>query len=189
MNFQPNYVYSSSDNISICYSSGSPDTLAVHSGRDATAFFDDMGHSLGARRLAMSMCVVVNRSAQNDNNKCGLFPTTHTEVDEDKNHDENCRLPPRLADGEDNLLVIRRRRGVTTRTGNNSVANRGGTLHQIRTRFVEEREQVRRRNMRKYSNDPTILGHEVNSYFDPFTREWRIWYTDTDLRTVYLPAS
>jgi len=163
---------------------GSPETLMVHSGRDATIFFDDMGHSTGARKLAMSMCVVVDRSAQSENSKCGLFPTNHTVVDEDDNYP----LPSPLADGEDNLLKIRRR-GATTRTGNSRVSNGGGTLHQMRTRFIEEREQVRIRNMRKYSTDPTILGLEVNTYFDPFTREWRVWYTDTDLRTIYLPSS
>jgi len=163
---------------------GSPDTLMVHSGRDATNFFDDMGHSRGARKLAMSMCVVVNRSAQSENNECGLFPTNHTQIDEDVHHP----LPPRLANGEDNLLKIRRRR-APSRKGNTRGSNRGGTLHQMRTRFIEEKEQVRNRNMKTYSNDPTILGREVNTYFDPFTREWRIWYTDTDLRTIYLPAS
>merc|ERR1711935_721543 len=85
----------------------------------------------------------------------------------------------RLADGEDNLLKIRRR-GATTRMRNSRVTNEGGTLHRMQTRFLEEREQVRNRNTRKYSKDPTILGHEVNTYFDPFTRGWRIWYTDTD---------
>lgn len=163
---------------------GSPDTLMVHSGRDATNFFDDMGHSAGARKLAMSMCVVVNRSAQSENNECGLFPTNHTEVYEEG----NCPLPPRLPDGEDNLLKWRRR-GTTTSLGNNRNLQGGGTLNQMRTRFLEEREQIRSRNIRKYSGDPTILGHEVNTYFDPFTREWRIWYTDTDLRTIFLPAS
>jgi hypothetical protein len=164
--------------------SGSPDTLIVHSGRDATNFFDDMGHSRGARKLAMSMCVVVNRSAQSENNECGLFPTNHTQIDEDVYYP----LLPRLASGEDNLLKIRRRR-ATTRKRKSRVSNGGGTLHQMRTRFIEEKEQVRNRNMRIYSDDPTILGHEVNTYFDPFTREWRIWFTDTDLRITYLPAS
>ena len=156
----------------------------VHSGRDATDFFDDMGHSTGARKLAMSMCVVVNRSAQRNNNECGLFPTNHTEVDEDANHP----LPPRLPDGEDNLINIRRRR-APRKVKTHGVSNGGGTLHQMRARFIEEREQVRNRNRRLYSGDPTILGHEVNTYFDPFTRQWRIWYTDTDLRTIFLPAS
>lgn len=161
---------------------GSPDTLMVHSGRDATNFFDDMGHSTNARKLAMSMCVVVNRSAQSENDECGLSPTNYTVIDEEGN------FPPRLADGEDNLLKFGRR-GPTTRTRNSGVSNGSGTLLQMRTRFMEEREQARIRNMRKYSNDPTILGDEVNTYFDPFRREWRIWYTDTDLRTIYLPSS
>lgn len=162
---------------------GSPDTLMVHSGGDATRFFDDMGHSTGARKLAMSMCVVVNRSVQSDNNKCGLFPTEHTEIDESFDFP----LPPRLPDGEDNLLRIRRQ-GLRTRTGSNRISNGGGTLQKLRKRFIDEREQARNRNTRKYSNDPTILGNTVNTYFDPFTREWRIWYTDTDLQTIHLSA-
>ena len=188
--------------------SGSPDTLMVHSGRDATRFFDDMGHSTGARRIAMSMCVVVDRSAQNDNNNCGLFPTLHTvfdnDDDDDDGDDDEHRLPPRLVDGEDNLLLVRRRAPLPpprTTISNNSIINNnnnknnvvnkggGGTLCRVKTRFMIEREQVRRRMHNKYSNDSTILGHEVNVYKDPFTRQWNIWYTDTDLETVYLPAS
>mmetsp|Transcript_7925 Transcript_7925/g.19131 ORF Transcript_7925/g.19131 Transcript_7925/m.19131 type:complete len:472 (+) Transcript_7925:121-1536(+) len=168
---------------------GSPDTLMVHSGRDATGFFDDMGHSIGARKLAMSMCVVVNRSAQNKNDECGLYPTTHTHVDEDERDYNSYPLPPRLADGEDNLLKARRKRLTRFRTGDDCPPNGGGTLYQIRKRFTEERERIRNRNTRIYSNDPTILGHEVNTYFDPFRREWLSWYTDTDLKTIYLPGS
>ena len=199
--------------------SGSPDTLMVHSGRDATRFFDDMGHSTGARRIAMSMCVVVDRSAQNDNNNCGIFPTSHTVVDNDDDDDDgdddknnnvakndDHRLPPRLVDGEDNLLLVRRRAPLPpprTTISNNSIINNnnnknnnvvnkgggGGTLCRVKTRFMIEREQVCRRMHNKYSNDSTILGREVNVYKDPFTRQWNIWYTDTDLETVYLPAS
>jgi len=171
---------------------GTPDTLMVHSGRDATCFFDDMGHSLGARRLAMSMCVVVNRSAQSGNEECGLFPTIHTKFQEenDGQQDEGSRrLPSRLENGEDNLVAMRRVRRAKTTRFSRIMANGGGTLHQMRTRFLEEREKVRSRNRRKYSNDSSILGHEVYTYFDPFTRRWRIWYTDTDLETIYLAAS
>ena len=113
-------------------------------------------------------------------------PLLITVVDDD----EQFLLPPRLPDGKDNLLNMKRRR-PTVRTGNttNRMSNGGGTLHHMRARFIEEKEQVRTRNMRIYSGDPTILGQEINPYFDPFTREWRIWYTDTDLRTIFLPAS
>ena len=114
------------------------------------------------------------------------------------------RLPPRLVDGEDNLLLVRRRAPLPpprTTISNNSIINNsknnnnvvnkggGGTLCRVKTRFMIEREQVRRRMHNKYSNDSTILGREVNVYKDPFTRQWNIWYTDTDLETVYLPAS
>eukprot|EP00535_Pseudo-nitzschia_heimii_P006875 CAMPEP_0197187944 /NCGR_PEP_ID=MMETSP1423-20130617/16887_1 /TAXON_ID=476441 /ORGANISM="Pseudo-nitzschia heimii, Strain UNC1101" /LENGTH=477 /DNA_ID=CAMNT_0042639661 /DNA_START=253 /DNA_END=1686 /DNA_ORIENTATION=- len=162
---------------------GSPDTLMVYSGRDATRFFHDMGHSTGARKLAMSMCVVVNRSAQNVNNDYGVFPTVHTEIDESVEFP----LPQRLPNGEDNL-IRQRGDGLKSRIGDNSVSNGGGTLQKMRTRFLDEREKVRNRNTKIYSDDPTILGNNVNTYFDPFRREWRIWYTDTDLNTIYLPA-
>mmetsp|Transcript_23066 Transcript_23066/g.40571 ORF Transcript_23066/g.40571 Transcript_23066/m.40571 type:complete len:467 (-) Transcript_23066:342-1742(-) len=151
---------------------GSPDTLMVHAGRDATAFFEDMGHSLGARRLAMSLCVVVDKSAQHQDD-CGLFPTNHTKVDDDS------RLPSRMPDGADNILLQGRRQ---------SRSNHSGTLHRIHCQFERQKEQVRNRVAKKFANDPTVLGHQVNVYYCPFTKKWRVWYTDTDLRTVYLPA-
>lgn len=153
---------------------GSPDTLMVHSGRDATAFFEDMGHSMGARRTAMSLCVVVDKMTSSQyENGCGLVPTQHTRLVEDEN-----RIPPRVTDGAENLLLGRRQ----------ARSSGAGTLLRIRKKYEAERERVRRTSTRKYARDRTVLGHEVNPYYDPFTREWRIWYTDTDLRTVYLPA-
>lgn len=153
---------------------GSPDTLMAHSGRDATAFFEDMGHSMGARRTAMSLCVVVDKmSSSLYENGCGLVPTQHTRLIDDES-----RVPARVKGGAENLLLGRRQ----TRTGG------AGTLQRIRKQFAADRQRVLRKSMRKYARDSTVLGREVNPYYDPFTQEWRIWYTDTDLRTVYLPA-
>lgn len=137
----------------------------------------------------MSMCVVVDRSAQSQNEKCGLFPTTHTRINDDENDNSHHRIPQRLEDGEDKLMEARRKGRRKIKMGDTTITNGGGTLYHLRARFLEEREKVRNRNMKKYSKDSTVLGHEVNIYFDPFTRHWRIWYTDTDLRTIYLPAS
>ena len=57
---------------------GSPETLMIQSGKDATKFFEDMNHSSGARRLAQSLCVVVNSSCIEGG--CGLQPTTQTHI-------------------------------------------------------------------------------------------------------------
>ena len=151
---------------------GLPETLLVHSGKDASVFFEDMGHSMGARRMAISLCVVVDMLAQNEN-ECRVLPTMHTKV-----HDDS-RIPRRVPDGSDNLLLQGRRQARSRKEG---------TLHRIRTQFVEERDQIRRTVNRKYGNDPTVLGQEVNPYYDPFNRVWRIWYTSTDMQRIFLPA-
>ena len=39
---------------------GSTETLLLQAGRDATVFFESMGHSMNARKLALTMCAVVN---------------------------------------------------------------------------------------------------------------------------------
>ena len=62
-----------------------------------------------------------------------------------------------------------------------------GTLDRVRERFLREREDARRRVERAYRNDPSVLGGEANPYLDPFTNEWRAWYTDSaDLRAVHV---
>jgi hypothetical protein len=151
---------------------GSPDTLMVHSGRDATAFFEDLGHSMGARRLAMSLCVVVDTSTRVDGG-FGLYPTLQTVVNDES------RIPTRLPDGSDNLLQLGRQHARMNRTS---------TLLRVRREFLAERERIRASATHRFSTNPAILGHEVNPYYDPFTSQWRLWYTDTELRTVYVPA-
>mmetsp|Transcript_14179 Transcript_14179/g.20950 ORF Transcript_14179/g.20950 Transcript_14179/m.20950 type:complete len:442 (-) Transcript_14179:306-1631(-) len=39
---------------------GTPETLLVHGGRDATKTFEDVNHSRGARKMSKSMCVTVD---------------------------------------------------------------------------------------------------------------------------------
>jgi hypothetical protein len=151
---------------------GSPDTLMVHSGRDATAFFEDLGHSMGARRLAMSLCVVVDTSTRVDGG-FGLYPTLQSVVNDES------RIPTRLPDGSDNLLQLGRQHARMNRTS---------TLLRVRREFLAERERIRASATHRFSTNPAILGHEVNPYYDPFTSQWRLWYTDTELRTVYVPA-
>ena len=144
---------------------GSPDTLMVHSGKDATAFFEDMSHSMGARRLARSLCVVVDAFSYQGG--CGLHPTTHSVLADST----DTMLPP-LVQSSDNLSLGRKQRmGM-------------GTLSRIRIQYVSDYEKLRRQVDRKFASDTSVLG-QVNHYFDPFHKEWRIWYTDADLETVF----
>jgi hypothetical protein len=144
---------------------GSPDTLMVHSGKDATAFFEDMSHSMRARRLARSLCVVVDAFTYQGG--CGLHPTPRSVL-----ADRTDALLPPLVQSSDNLSL-----GRNQRTGL-------GTLSRIRTQYVRDYEQLRRQVDRKFASDTSVLG-QVNHYFDPFHKEWRIWYTNTDLDTVF----
>ena len=137
----------------------------VHSGMDATAFLEDMGHSMGARHLARSFCVVVDASSDHDG--CGLHSTPHTIL-----ADSTDALLPPLIQSSDNLSLGRKQR------------TRLGTLSRIRTQYVRDYEQLRRQLDRKFASNTSVLG-QANHYFDPFHKEWRIWYTDADLETVF----
>lgn len=189
---------------------GSPDTLMVHAGRDATAFFEDMGHSMGARRLALSLCVVTNKAANANNgddhnnskkkndygHHWGLAPTQHTELmqrqsvgEEDTKKivtaaarkddgEDRPPIPAKVEDGGQNLLLGRRQ-----------LRNSLGTLSRIRTTMTAERDDVRSRAARQYGSDPSVLGHEAHVYYDPFNAEWRLWYTDRDLQTIFVATT
>ncbi|CAJ1969054.1 unnamed protein product [Cylindrotheca closterium] len=147
---------------------GSPDTLMVHSGQDATRFFEDINHSNGARRLAKSLCVVLDLSSTSEE-AWGVRPTSFAKLA--FNASNNDVVDP----GNPLLLGRKERKGL-------------GTLSCIKERIKEERKQVERRNARKYASDSTVLGGQVNTYYDAFRREWRVWYTDSELQNVFAPA-
>eukprot|EP00934_Nitzschia_sp_Nitz4_P009081 Nitzschia sp. Nitz4//scaffold301_size22573//7432//8769//NITZ4_008551-RA/size22573-processed-gene-0.18-mRNA-1//1//CDS//3329547007//9071//frame0 len=150
---------------------GSPDTLLVHAGRDATRLFEDMGHSLNARRQAPNFCVVADLS-QLDNNLWGLRPTKNTTLIEDPA--STCHtLPPVFENAGRNLLVRRKNRA------------RGGTLLRVREKLEAERAEMEREVMKTFDMDRSILGM-VHLYYDSLLQEWRIWYLDEALEVVVL---
>ena len=160
---------------------GSPDTLMVHSGRDSTRFFEDMGHSLVARRLAKKLCVLVDLSQLSEDG-WGLRPTEYTQVGDNNNNRNNNEydstlLPPRFPGAGENLLLGRRQQ---KKSG-------GGTLKRIRTKLESELAHLESHLKVHFGNDPSVLGN-VNPYYDPFRREWRIWYTNEDLETIFGPG-
>ena len=165
---------------------GSPDTLQVHAGRDATRFFEDMNHSMVARRLAKKFCVVVDgrtngQDADDDNDTsescCGLYPTVHARLFESSSSSSGVRddseqaLPTRVPSSESILHGRKQRRSV-------------GTLNHIYQSYQKELVKVQKEIDRKYKHNTAVLG-TVNPYYDPFRMEWLVWYTTTDLQTVY----
>jgi hypothetical protein len=139
---------------------GSPETVMVHAGRDATAFFNNMRHSMGALRLARTMCVAVDMS-RIDRDCCGVRPTSNT--------DGTGTLPPPV------------QQPITKRP---EVPSQSPSLMSIRAAFLREEESARLSAAEKVV-DPSIIG-EVNVYYDPFHREFKAWYLNTNLDTVFV---
>ena len=139
---------------------GSPDTLRVQAGKDATRYFEDMNHSSGARRLALSMCVLVDGFCFEDG--CGLHPTSNTEASHP--------LPSTV---EAPTVPMTR------------VQRRPGNLQSVRSKFLDQESQIVREMTRRFASNPNVLSH-VNVYYDPFQRKWKGWYTDKQFETVYV---
>lgn len=140
---------------------GSPETVMVHAGRDATIFFNNMRHSMGALRLARTMCVAVDMS-RIDRDCCGVRPTSNT--------DGTCTLPQPV------------QQPITKRPA--ETPSQSVSLTTIRAAFLREEESARLSATLKVS-DPSIIG-EVNVYYDPFHREFKAWYLNTNLNTVFV---
>jgi hypothetical protein len=139
---------------------GSPETVMVHAGRDATAFFNNMRHSMGALRLARTMCVAVDMS-RIDRDCCGVRPTSNT--------DGTGTLPQPVQQPI---------------TKSPETPSQSPSLKSIRAAFLREEESARLSVAAKVS-DPSIIG-EINVYYDPFHREFKAWYLNTNLDTVFI---
>ena len=142
---------------------GSPDTLMVQSGKDATKYFEDMTHSSGARRLVQSFCVVVDDFCFKDG--CGSRPTALT--------DASGPLVPRAVEAP------------TVPMARTREPSRPGTLQSIRREFVKQERLMAHRVRTRFASNPNVLSH-VNTFYDPFRREWKAWYTDDQFETVYI---
>ncbi len=158
---------------------GSTETLLLQSGRDATVFFESMGHSLGARRLALGMCAVINGECTRWNisggeETCGQFqsrasgPTCGLIKPKCRSLDVKRNMP--------GFLIPRKR----------SMPRIQGALHRIRERLRRE-EEMELINAARWGNE--TLGRNglfggVHVYYDPF-RGWQWWYTDRNFNAVY----
>ena len=158
----------------------------MQAGRDATVFFESMGHSLGARRLALGMCVVVNGqctrvSYTGGEEMCGSFQLV-----------AGASGPPfsscscGLIKAKCRTLDMKRNAPGFLIPRKRSMPRIQGALHHIRERFrrEEELELVHAARWGHESLGPNGLFGGVHVYYDPF-RGWQWWYTDRDFNVVY----
>lgn len=160
---------------------GSTETLLLQSGRDATVFFESMGHSLGARKMAMKMCVVVNGQCCRSDfteihhgtfRKAGPIGDWHHTWGLSKLSCPSLNIKREIP----GFLLPRRR----------SMPRHRGGLYRIRQQMKEEGE-LQLADAARWGNEsigPNGMFGGVQVYYDPF-RGWRWWYTDRDFQSVF----
>lgn len=128
---------------------GSPDSMLAEAGKDATDYFEDIGHSAVARRKSRSLCVVVDSLCRGG---CGL----HLVRDEETALRLDARVP-------------RKRRIHNHR--------QPATLSAVKADLEARKEHFERKRIPS-RHLCHALG-KINPYYDPFNRQWKAWYTDS----------
>ena len=155
---------------------GSTETLLLQAGRDATVFFESMGHSRSARKLGLGMTVIVNSQCihwqhagdvYNEGSTlssptCGLLRPSSKVLGAKKN------VPGFL-------IPLKRSRPRVQ-----------GGLHVIRSRLQQEQEAELQKAQRWVNlHLVEALYGGVQVYYDPFCSCWRWWYTNLDFNPVF----
>lgn len=170
---------------------GSTETLLLQAGRDATVFFESMGHSLGARKLALGMCAVVNGQCTRWNvaggeEMCGSFQLVTSGAASSNQSFSTCGLIQSKCHSLDmkrnipGFLIPRKR----------SMPRKHRGFYHIHERLRREEEQQLIQAAR-WENE--ILGINglfggVHVYYDPFLG-WKWWYTDREFSVVFTAST
>lgn len=143
---------------------GSPETVMVHAGKDASRYFEDMTHSAGARRVARSLCVAVNGFCNEEG--CGVQPTTLTSLGPTRSHPTVASSP---------TIEMARTRAPA----------RPETLQLYRNKYQSQERLMLQSVQAAYSSNPDVLS-DVNAFYDPFQRQWKAWYTSAQFETIFV---
>ena len=156
---------------------GSPETLLVQAGRDATAFFEDLGHSRGARRLALGMCAVTDRACDGGVPPGGCGLVLHRDG----------AVPDRTDRA--------RTRGVALAAGGalppgRSRPRRPAQLRRVRDGLRAGQASAQRvadtRGPAGWRVPPRDMLGSMRVYYDPFRGGWMAWYTSMDCEPVFV---
>lgn len=153
---------------------GTPETVLVHAGRDATTDFTRMRHTNRALRLAEHLCIIVDMSlvpaSTPKPQHVGTRPTKHISYF-DKDDGAVGKLPHHV-DAVAPLTSLR-----SPKTAMKSLAR-------IRSDFQKE-------HVKAYADACYQFGSEsledVNVYYDPFLQRWKAWFIDSSsLENVFV---
>jgi hypothetical protein len=166
---------------------GSTETLLLQAGRDATVFFESMGHSLGARKLALGMCTVVNGQCTRWNvvggeEMCGSFQLVTSGAASSNQSFSTCGLIQskcQSLDRKRNIpgFLIPRKRSMPRK-------HRGFYHIRERLRREEERQLIQAARWGNETLGINGLFGGVHVYYDPFLG-WKWWYTDREFNVVF----
>ena len=143
---------------------GSLETLIVHAGgKDASQFFEDVGHSKAARRMANSQLLTIfnPRTVSSTNTT-----TTYTSLQINTNRTLNNEFSA--------LPMMRKTRPIQS-----------GTLHRIWKQYQKEQHLAQKLAQTTYDHS-LILGH-ANVYFDSFRGKWYSWSLNLEMEPILHP--
>ena len=192
---------------------GSPETLLMQSGRDATLFFESVGHSSSARALALSLskaCLHVvdwgccaappnsnprRRSRGFSQEEDGAAVEGGKEIRQQQqslvleSHQEaifTCGASERHSHctfHRSNLLPHRRSKPPKK--------IQPPTLHSIRRRLMEHEQMAQRQVQERMKNEQirncSLRLGEIHVFWDPIGQLWMSWYIDTEFKPIFEP--
>lgn len=163
---------------------GSPETVLVSAGKDATQFFANVRHSSAALRLAKSLCVV----AHPPHRAAGLVPTPHSVVlfkNPDPGPEPNCYYYHHHHNKNSINHDFWLPQAVEPDIMDTKVERVPETLQRIRQAYLEERLDALQR-ARKSRHTSVSRLTDINAYYDPFGHAWKAWYTNDLMETVFV---
>ena len=142
---------------------GSLETLIVHAGgKDASQFFEDVGHSKAARRMANSQLLAIFNPWTVSSTTTTTATSLQINTNRSLNH-ESSALP-----------MARQARPI-----------KSGTLHRIWKQYQKE-QHLAHKTAQTTHHHTLILGH-TNVYFDSLRGKWYSWYLNLEMEPIFHP--
>ena len=176
---------------------GSPETLLVQAGRDATAFFEDLGHSMGARRIALSMSAVMDRSCAEQRPMSNIAARSLPATPAPRGSSCGLCLPAGGSGAVPERSDVAASRALAAKAAGSmpmgrSKPRRAGCLQWIREDLHKGKVKAQvcaDKWAASVGNGTALEGGMLGSvkvYWDPLRGEWLAWYTDMNFQPVYL---